>query len=94
MRNIFIVSAYIVDANGTFNILSGYPKTFDSRSYNDDTPKAKKRAEGEFAECWGAMCKRDDRMVQTVTLTDITGFQLDKKCSGGFPVDPEPIPEE
>ena len=35
-RNIFIVNAYVVDVNGTFNSLSGYPKTFDSRNYNND----------------------------------------------------------
>lgn len=92
-RNIFTVSAYIVDANGTKNNLSGYPKDFDSRSYNDDIAKARKRADGDFSEVWGAFCKRDDRMIQTVTLTNIFGDQLDKKTMGGFPIEPEPEPE-
>lgn len=43
-RNIFIVNAYIVDANGTFNVLSGYPKNFDSNNYSYDVDKALKRA--------------------------------------------------
>lgn len=60
-RQIFEVYAKIVDANGSYNTLSGYPKVFDSRSYNDDVEKALKRATGEFAETWGAFCKRDDR---------------------------------
>ena len=92
-RQIFIVNAYIVDANGTFNVLSGYPKTFDSRNYSDDINKAQRRAEGEFSEAWGAMCKRDDRQIQTVTLGTADGFQLDKKSSGTF-VEPEPVEAE
>lgn len=94
MREIFIVNAQIVDANGTFNTLSGYPKTFDSKNYSGDVEKAQRRAEGEFSECWGAMCKRDDRMIQTVTLSTVSGFQLDRKTNGQFPADPEPTPEE
>lgn len=93
VRNIFIVNAQIVDANGTFNNLSGYPKNFDSRSYSGDVDKAKRRAEGDMSEVWGAMCKRDDRKVQTVTLSDIYGNQYGKK-SFGYLVDPEPEPEE
>lgn len=85
MRNIFIVNAFIVDANGTYNVLSGYPKTFDSRNYSDDVAKARKRADGDFAEAWGAFCKRDDRMIQTVTLTNINGQLLDSKSMGEFP---------
>ena len=92
-RNIFTVSAYIVDANGTKNSLSGYPKDFDSRNYQDDIEKARKRADGDFSEVWGAFCKRDDRMIQTVTLTNIYGDLLDKKSMGGFPAD-EPESEQ
>lgn len=86
------MNAWIVDANGTFNILSGYPKKFDSRSYQDDEEKAQRRAEGEFSDTWGAFCKRDDRKKQTVTLETADGFQLDRKSSGDL-VDPEPTPE-
>ena len=89
MRNIFIVDAQIVDANGTFNKLSGYPKTFDSNNYQGDVDKAKRRAEGEFSECWGAMCKRDDRLLQAVIMYSADGSFIDKKCMGGFPADPE-----
>ena len=60
-RNIYTVNAFVVDANGTYNVLSGYPKNFDSNSYNYDINKAYIRAEGEFFDTWGAMCKRDDR---------------------------------
>ena len=67
-RQIFIVDATVVDSNGTFNHLSGYPKVFDSRSYNGDIDKAQRRAEGDMSEAWGAMCKVDTRQIQTVTL--------------------------
>ena len=83
-RQIFIVDAYIVDANGTFNSMSGYPKTFDSKNYQGDVDKAQRRAEGDFSDVWGAMCKRDDRMIQTVALRTVDGFQLDHKTVGGF----------
>ena len=93
MRQIYKVDAQIVDANGVFNVLSGYPKTFDSKNYSGDADKALKRAEGDFSEVWGAMCKRDDRMIQTVVLSSVDGFQLDRKSMGAFPDDPEPEPE-
>lgn len=94
MRNIFIVNAFIVDSNGTYNVLSGYPKTFDSRNYQDDIAKARKRADGEFAEAWGAFCKRDDRQIQTVTLTNIKGELLDRKSMGDFPTTEQSEPVE
>jgi hypothetical protein len=92
-RQIFIVDAHIVDANGTFNYLEGYPKQFDSRSYQGDVDKAQRRAEGDMSEAWGAMCKIDTRQIQTVTLTTADGFQLDRKTMGAFPAEPEPNQE-
>ena len=85
-RNIFIVNAQIVDANAAFHFLDGYPKTFDSKNYDDDVDKAKKRAEGDMSETWGAMCKRDDRLIQVVSMTDAFGNVIEKKSEGGFPV--------
>ena len=81
-RNIFEVYAKIVDANGAYSTLSGYPKTFDSRNYDDDIDKALKRATGEFSEVFGAFCKRDDRQLQTVILMSADGFVIDKKSIG------------
>lgn len=84
MRQIFIVDAHIVDANGTFNYVDGYPKRFDSNSYQNDIEKTKRRAEGDMSEAWGAMCKVDTRQIQTVTLTTVDGFMLEKKSTGAF----------
>ena len=81
-RQIFEVYAKVVDANGSYNTLSGYPKVFDSHAYNDDIDKALKRATGEFAETWGAFCKRDDRQLQLVLLLSADGYIIDKKAVG------------
>lgn len=85
MRNIFIVDAFIVDANGTFNNLQNYPKQFDSKNYSGNVDIAKKRAEGDMSEVWGAMCKVDTRQIQTVMLCDVFGNVLEKKSMGNFP---------
>lgn len=81
-REIYEVYAKVVDANGAYNTLSGYPKVFDTRSYNDDIDKTFKRAQGEFYETFGAMCKRDDRQVQTVILMSANGNIYDTKTLG------------
>ena len=84
-RQIFIVDAFIVDANGTFNHLDNYPKKFDSKNYQDDIAKTQRRAEGDMSEIWGAMCKVDTRQIQTVTLETVDGFQIEKRSMGMFP---------
>ena len=82
-REIFIVYAAIVDSNGTFNSLSGYPKAFDSKNYSDDTQKAMNRAYADYHEVLGAFYKRDDRKVQMATLLNATtGFQMEYAAIG------------
>lgn len=92
-RQIFIVTASIVDANGTFNNLSGYPKTFDSRSYGNDIDKTQRRAIGDMSECFGAMCKIDTRQLQTVMVMTADGFLIEKKSIGQIADLPDPDPE-
>ena len=92
-RQIFIVDAHIVDQNGTFNYISGYPKKFDSNSYGNDIDKAQIRAEGDMSDAWSDMCKVDTRQISTVTLSTVDGFMLERKTRGSFPA-PEPEPEE
>lgn len=84
MRNIFIVDAHIVDANGAFHYMDGYPKTFDSKNYSDDVDKAKKRAEGDASGQWSAMCKQDTRLIQIVTMSDIFGNVFIRNSMGDF----------
>lgn len=83
-RSVFEVYAKIVDANGSYNTLSGYPKVFDSHNYDNDVDKALMRATGEFATTWGTMCTRDDRQLQMVMLMSADGFVIDKKVIGAI----------
>ena len=83
IREIYEVQAKIVDANGAFNQLSGYPKTFDSRSYSNDTEKTRQRAYGEYHEALGAMCKRDDRQLQLAMIVRINdGLVIESTAIG------------
>lgn len=95
VRVIYEVYAKVVDANGNYNTLNGYPKVFDSRSYDNDTEKALKRATGEFSNTFGAMCANDARQLQTVILMTADGFQIDRKYIGAVAElpDPEPAPD-
>lgn len=63
-REIFEVVARVVDSNGTFNALTGYPKAYDSRSYNNDVEKAQQRAIGEWHNALAAMSVADTRQCQ------------------------------
>jgi hypothetical protein len=83
-RQIFEVYAKVVDSNGAYNTLSGYPKAFDSRNYNNDIDKTLMRATGEFASTWGALCLREDRQLQMVMLMTADGFVIDKKVIGAL----------
>lgn len=71
-REIFQVTAHIVDANGTYNALSGYPKNFDSRNYQNDVEKARQRAIGDWHEVMGAFAKRDDRQLQMAQVVQLS----------------------
>jgi len=92
-RQIFVVDATIVDANGTFNHLSGYPKLFDSKNYENDIDKARRRADGDMSEAYGEMCKVDSRQLQTVILMTADGAMLDAKHIGAIAPLPEPESE-
>lgn len=81
-RQIYEVYAKVVDASGAYNTLGGYPKVFDSRSYDNNIDKTLMRATGEFASTWGAMCLREDRQLQMVMLMTADGFVIDKKVIG------------
>ncbi len=83
-RQIFEVYAKVVDGSGAYNTLSGYPKVFDSRLYDNNIDKTLMRATGEFASAWGAMCLREDRQLQMVMLMTADGFVIDKKVIGAI----------
>ena len=89
-RQVYEVYAKVMDANGNYNTLSGYPKVFDSHSYNDDIDKALLRATGAFASCWSDMCAIDSRQLQMVMLMTADGFVIDKKVIGAI----DDLPDE
>lgn len=83
-RQIFEVQskAYSTTIGGYVSNISGYPKTFDSHSYNDDIDLTLKKAQGAFAEAWSNACKIDNREIQTILLMTADGVILEKKVLG------------
>lgn len=81
--NVFTVNAWIIDSNGTFNYLSGYPKAFQSKNYENNIDKTLQKAKGDFHTVIGSLCSRDDRKVQTVTLHDLYGNEMEPPFSIG-----------
>ena len=105
MRNIFIVNATQVvtsDAHpeGLFSVVSGYPKTFDSRNYNateenpnGDEERALQIAKSEYFSRLSAMYSANNRAMAVVTLERADGRQIMRESIGTFP-DMTPIEEE
>ena len=92
LREIFEVYAKVVDANGVYNTLSGYPKTFDTRSYDGDLEKTRMRAYGAWHEALGAMAKIDTRQKQfAMILRASDGIQIECAGFGAIPEDPDPV---
>ena len=105
-RNIFIVDAkqvVISDINphGLYSTVNGYPKQFDSTSYNDDTDAALRAAKAEYyARLSANYTGSANRVMAIVTLEQANGQQIMRDCIGNFPVivpepeeEPEPEPE-
>ena len=108
MRNIFIVNATQVvisesHPEGLFSVVSGYPKTFDSRSYpaadgnlNGDSDKALSAAKSEYYSRLSAnYAGSATRVMSTVTLETAQGSTIISESIGAFPdmTPPEPEPE-
>ena len=90
-QEIFLVNAYIIDANGTFSNLQNYPKTFKSVNYDNDIEKARQRAIGEWHEVMGQFAKRDDRQVQYANVIAMSnGAVVETGMYGGLPELPDP----
>ena len=94
-REIYEVYAKVVDANGSYNTLTGYPKVYDSRSYDNDLEKTLQRARGGWHEALDAMCKVDTRQVQfAMILRASDGLQIEMEKVGALAELPDPDPEE
>lgn len=84
MRKLYILMAWVVDANGAYHTLDGYPKLFDSKNYDNDPDKALLRAKGDFHDTIGNMCKVDNRKLQTIVLMGEDGFIIDSFSTGNL----------
>ena len=109
MRNIFIVNATQVVVSeshpeGMYSVMSGYPKTFDSRNYDateqnpdGDPTKAMNMARAEYLSQLAAILRADNptRVMATVTLERSDGVMLLHEKVGDMPtmIPPEPEPE-
>lgn len=105
MRNIFIVNATQVVVSeahpeGLFSVVSGYPKNFDSRSYNaseenpnGDEAAALNAAKSEYYSRLAAnYAGSAARVMATVTLEQADGRQILRERVGAMP-DMTPAPE-
>lgn len=107
MRQIFIVNATQVVTSdshpeGLFSVVSGYPKTYDSRNYgateqnpNGDEAAALSAAKSEyFSRLSAYYAGSPTRVMATVTLERADGRQVMRESIGAFPdMTPEPEPE-
>ena len=95
VREIFEVYAKIIDANGTYATLSGYPKTFDTRSYEGDYEKTRQRAYAAWHKALSDMGNVDTRQKQFAMIFRASdGLQIEKAEYGEIPPDPDPEPPE
>ena len=98
MRQIYIVNAtqVVVSENhpeGARSVVSGYPKVFDSRSYDateenpdGNTEKALNAAKSEYYSRLSAnYVGSATRVMSTVTLERADGRQIMRESIGAFP---------
>ena len=95
-RNIFVVNATQVvtskqNPHGLLSVVSGYPKTFDSMSYDGDVDLTRRKANADYYTRLGIMYDdtNENRIMKTVTLENAKGELLLHESIGNF-VEPEP----
>ncbi len=105
MRQIYIVNCLQIVTSeshpeGMYSVMSGYPKTYDSRNYdataenpNGNEEKALNSAKSEYFSRLSAMyVGSPTRVMATVTLERADGRTIMRECIGAFP-DMTPVPE-
>ena len=103
MRNIYTVNAtqVVVSENhpeGVFSVVPGYPKDFDSRSYEatEENPNGSEEvalicARADYADRVKLLRIANNRAKWTVTLERADGRQIEHDSFGEFPdMTPEP----
>ena len=109
MRQIYIVNATQVVTSeshpeGLMSVVSGYPQSFDSRSFpsadgnpNGNEEKALSMAKSAYLAQLSANYANANanRVMMTVTLERADGRTIMRECIGAFPdMTPTPEPEE
>lgn len=76
---------------GIKSVVSGYPKDFDSKDYNDDIELTMKKAKADYYNRLGAMYDdvNENRIMKTMTLEAADGRQILHESIGGFTAEPE-----
>ena len=95
-REIYEIHMSVVDANGTLTIdPTGYPKSVDSRSYDNDMERTLNRARGLLGAAESAMSTQDTRQVQYGYIIRVSdGLQIEKRVFGKIADLPDPEVEE
>ena len=76
---------------GIKSVISGYPKDFDSKDYNNDTKLTMKKAKADYYNRLGIMYDdtNESRIMKTVTLEAADGTQILHESIGGFTAEQE-----
>ena len=91
-RNVFTVMATQVSSNGQYSTVTGFPKRFDSDSYNGDVDKALRRAKSAYHARLMDTYASDALQMSTVTLSEANGNIIMNETEGQI-VTPAPEPE-
>ena len=79
---------------GAFSVMPGYPKNYDSLSYDGDTEAALRAAKSEYYSRLSAnYAGSAARVMATVRLEQANGQLIMRDSTGAFPVVQEPEPE-
>ena len=81
-RVIYIVEAKVVNSEGVLGNATGYPKTFDSKDYGNDTNKTLRRAKAAYHSALAAAYAVDNRQLQSAYLTTPDGNVRWSECDG------------
>jgi len=80
--------------HGLYSTISGYPKIYDSNSFDGDIEAALRAAKSEYYSRLSAnYIGSATRVMATVTLEQANGQLIMRESVGSFPVLPEPEPE-
>ena len=95
-REIYEVTAKVVDASGGYNNLPGYPVSFDSHQNGDNLDKTLAKAYSSYhsAASSGYTSQASGRPLTIVSLLRISdGKQIEKQQIGKINEYPDPEPE-